>query len=86
MSEKEKNNGPDVFDRIAAYNDPDNGTIAERLISMLEKPIEWPTIRVAHKDGEFFILWPGELSTPYKRGDWEVMEYAPRRELAEGKP
>jgi hypothetical protein len=37
----------------------------------------WPTLRVAHKDGEFHALWPGELSTPFKRSGYEIQEFVP---------
>ena len=46
---------------------------------MNEKATEgaWPTLRVAGKDGEFHILWPGDLSTPFKRSGFEVRTYRP---------
>lgn len=39
--------------------------------------LDWPTMRVAHKDGEFQVLWPGELAGPFKRSGWEIQDYAP---------
>lgn len=72
-----------AIDRIIAYNDPRNGTVAERVAMMLEDPTEWPRVRVAHKDGEFIVLWPGVLSSPYRRDGWEIQEYV-AREAADG--
>lgn len=35
----------------------------------------WPTLRVAKKGDEYHVLWPGELTTPFKRSGFEVAEY-----------
>lgn len=44
--------------------------------------VDWPAVRVAHKDGEFQVLWPGELATPFKRAGWEVRDYSPGGEMS----
>ena len=39
---------------------------------------KWPKVRIAHKDGEFHVLWPGELAGPFKRSGYEIKDYTPR--------
>ena len=36
-----------------------------------------PTLRVARKGDERYVLWPGDLAGPYKRSGYEIVEYVP---------